>query len=404
MHTSVPEMPVPQQETLWQGFASQCRRVMSEMINQFMQWERELFLGCRPYERSAVRRGYRNGYQPRPFDSQWGPLELRVPKVRNTAEPFRSRTLEAYRRRQRQLERCLVQWVAGGLSTRAVGQALHQAFGATLSPTTVSRIVAEVDAEMARFRQRPLPRGFRYVYLDGKHGKRWLGRARRRRGRVVNSVLLLAWGIGHDGRESLIDFQVAPDESEASWDRFLRRLRQRGVVQRNPWDERLERIVTDGHGGLAAALAMNYPETPHQICVFHKIHNLTDHLHDRWHRAAITRQAAWVFEAPTRAAARARLQRWRRDWEPIEPEAVRNFLRDEDKMLLFYEAPLAFRQRLKTNNVLERFIKELNRKFRQVGVFANAQSWERLTFILYQHRVHQRYAPLTMRHPFTPNS
>jgi len=392
------------QELLSATVAQQCLRWATRVLNKFMEIERELFLGCRPYERSPVRRGLRNGYDPRRFDTRWGPVRLRMPKVRGATQPFRSRILRAYARRQESVERCILQWVASGMSTRAVSRALSQAFGAIVSAATVSRIVAKVDAEMNAFRNRRLERGLRHVYLDGKHGKIGRHTHRRGRGRQKKAVLLLAWGIDHDGKEDLIDFQVAPDESEASWDAFLRRLRKRGVVELNRFDERLERIITDGHGGIAAALALNYPETPHQVCVFHKIKNLAEHLYERAHRKSIQKDAGKAFEARTRAECLARLRRWRRRWEPHEPEAVGQFLKDIDHMLLFYASPFHLRRRLKSTNPIERFIRELDRKFEQAGPYPNARSWERATYLVYSELRDRGYAAFRRRHDFTRNS
>ena len=90
-----------------------------------------------------------------------------------------------------------------------------------LSAGTISNLVARLDTEIESFRNRPIRRGYRYVYLDGKHGK--ISRPRRYergRGRSRKAVLLLAWGIRHDGSEELIGYQVAHDESEASWEAF----------------------------------------------------------------------------------------------------------------------------------------------------------------------------------------
>jgi len=383
------------QEAIWARLTDEARKLMERLLNRTMEAERSRFLGCAPYERTPIRRGRRNGYDPRRLDSRWGPLRLRVPKVRDARGPFRPCALRAYQRRQRRLERCVVEWVACGLSTRAASREVHRAFGAILSAATVSRLVAQLDDQIAAFHRRRFARGYRYVYLDGKHGK--LCRARRRgpgRGRAERAVLLLAWGIRHDGREELIDFRVAPDESEASWDGFLRSLRQRGVVEQNRWGQRLERIITDGDGGLAAALALNYPETPCQVCVFHKIKNLLGDLVDKSCKGAIQAEAGRVFDAKPRAQALARLARWRRRWEQREPMAVGHFLRDIDRMLLFYASPPGWRRRLKTSNPIERFIGELDRKFERVGVFPSRRSWERTTYLVYRQLLQRGYRPL----------
>ena len=393
------------QEAIWSGLGDEARTMMERVLNRTMEAERMLFLGCAPYERTPIRRGRRNGYDRRRIDSQWGPLRLRMPRVRDAVGAFRPSALRAYQRRQSALERCAVEWVACGMATRAVSREMHRAFGAVLSAGTVSRLVAQLDEEIAAFHGRRFERGFRYVYLDGKHGKvcrpRWRGRGR---GKARKAVLLLAWGIRHDGGEELIDFRVAPDESEASWDGFMQALRGRGVVEETRWGERLERIITDGDGGLEAAWALNYPETPHQVCVFHKIKNLLGDLEEKRWKGWIQAEAGRIFEARTRSEALGRLDRWRRRWEGCEPIAVGHFIRDIERMLLFYESPRTLRRRVKTSNPIERFIRELDRKFERVGVFPSPKSWERATYVVYRQLLERGYRPTQHKAAFTRTS
>ena len=88
------------QEALWRVIEEESRRRLERTLNATMEWERELFLGVRPYERNAVRRGYRNGFDERVLDSRQGPLKLRIPKVRRSGEAFRTRVVRAYQRRR----------------------------------------------------------------------------------------------------------------------------------------------------------------------------------------------------------------------------------------------------------------------------------------------------------------
>lgn len=390
------------QAAIWDRLEEEARGIVERVLNRTLETERMLFLGCAPYERTSVRRGRRNGYSVRGLDTRWGPVRLRMPKVRDARERFRVRSVRAYQRRQRALEACAVAWVASGMATRAVSREMRRAFGAIVSAGTVSRLVAQVDEERAAFQRRRFERGYRFVYLDGKHGKVSRPSRRRGRGKAKKAVLLLAWGIRHDGSEELIDFRVAPDESEASWDGLLRSLRERGLTEANRWDERLERIISDGDSGLAAALALNYPDTPHPICIFHKVKNLLADLADQSCKGLIQSEAGRIFEARTRAEALARLASWRRRWEGIEPVAVAHFIRDIDRMLLFYESPPRLRSRLKTSNPIERFIRELDRKFERVGVFPTTQSWERATYLVYRQLAQRGYAPIKHKISFTP--
>ena len=131
---------------------------------------------------------------------------------------------------------------------------------------------------------------------------------------------------------------------------------------------------------------MVYPGVPHQLCVLHKLKNIAEHLRDRKNRRAILAEASAIYhhvlDAPQ---ARARQRRWARNWGKIEPEAVENFSADFELTLRYLTAAPRFRGRVKTNSPVERFIRELNRKFRQMGAFANPQSWERATYLVWRH-------------------
>jgi len=176
------------------------------------------------------------------------------------------------------------------------------------------------------------------------------------------------------------------------------------VVEENEWGQRLERIITDGDGGLEAAVTLNYPQTPHQACLFHKIKNLLGDLRDKSLKGRIQAQAGWIFEAPTRSEALRRLSQWRLKWRGREPAAVAHFLRDRDRMLLFYQSPPAERRRVKTTNPAERFILELDRKFERMGAFPSALSWERTTYLVYRQLLERGYQPTRSKTTFTQTS
>ena len=153
------------------------------------------------------------------------------------------------------MEGAIRRWVAGGLPTRAAAAEAIRTFGAVVSPTTVSHLVAELDQEIRAFHRRPLgPGRYRYLFLDGKHVWTFRPRLGRGRGKKRPTVILLAWAIRHDGAEELVDFCLAPGEDEASWTAFLTDLWARGVRPATThWDQGLEMITTDGDFGLEAA-------------------------------------------------------------------------------------------------------------------------------------------------------
>ena len=64
-----------------------------------MQIERERFLRAGPYERTAARQGYANGYKPKRIDTPAGTVTVEVPKTAGHAgTPFYPQSLERGRR------------------------------------------------------------------------------------------------------------------------------------------------------------------------------------------------------------------------------------------------------------------------------------------------------------------
>lgn len=394
------------QERFHHHLLGKVRSLAEAAFNAVMEQEQLVFLGCVRYERCPQRRGHRNGYQPRCLESRWGTLQLRVPRTRGTPVPFRTVLLERYRRRRRHLEKLICHLVAAGLSHRRVARLAEELLGVHLSAQSVSVILSALDEEISAFHQRSLRGRYRTVYLDGKHGKssHAAPRGRRGRGKKVKAVLLLAWGVTHRGSEELIDYRVAPSEGQEHWEAFLTDLEARGLRREKGEKETLKLLLSDGDGGVQAARLVVYPTVPHQLCVFHKLQAIAEHLQERSHRAAIMGEAAAIYEElETVPQARRRLESWRRKWRPLEEEAVRCFCADFERTLVYLSWPESQRPRIKTTNPLERFIKELNRKIKEVGVFPSDHSWERITYLTWHYLKSGGY-PNSSHHLFTHNS
>jgi hypothetical protein len=60
------------------GFAEGLRL----LVNEAMRVERHAVLQAQPYERTATRQGYANGYKPKTLTSRVGPITFSVPQVR----------------------------------------------------------------------------------------------------------------------------------------------------------------------------------------------------------------------------------------------------------------------------------------------------------------------------------
>lgn len=94
-----------------------------------MQIERERFLRAGPYERTAERRGYANGYKPKRIDTPAGTVTVEVPKTAgHDGAPFYPQSLERGRRSVRAVMLAVAEMYIKGVSTREV-EAVMREFG-----------------------------------------------------------------------------------------------------------------------------------------------------------------------------------------------------------------------------------------------------------------------------------
>jgi len=363
-------------KSIWKEIQGEAKRFVKIRLERALVVEQGRRVGCSRYKRSRRRRGYRNGSRERDLLTSYGWIEdLRVPRVREGG--IESEVLERYRRRQRVLDRVLLEAFLLGHSTRKSVRWFKKLFGAEISPQAVSNIVKELDQEVGQYHRRCLGDDYRFLYLDGL----WITVTRPVK---VKKVLLVALGIRLDGTKELLSFQLAGSESEACWWGFITDLKQRGLA-----GEKLEVIVSDGASGLVKAHRALYPRVPHQWCTLHKAMDLAGHLTDKRHRSRIIADALRVFEGETATQVRKNLKSFCDKWSIKEPQAVRNFIRGFEYCLVYLEYPDPIRTMLKTNNPVERYLQELRRRIIPMRSFNNCKSAQRITYGLIAYVLNQ---------------
>lgn len=92
---------------------------------------------------------------------------------------------------------------------------------------------------METWRNRPLG-CFPYVFIDARYEKVRQG------GRLLDCAVLIALGVGLDGKRSILGVSVALSEAEVHWRAFLSSLQKRGL-------HGVLLLISDDHAGLGAA-------------------------------------------------------------------------------------------------------------------------------------------------------
>ena len=103
-------------------------------IQQFMELDRDEYIGVSSYERGEGRRSQRNGYKTRQLYTRVGGLVLRVPQTRDGE--FYPAILERYQRSEKALVLSLAEAYIQGVSTRKMKMITEQLMGKKFSSTT----------------------------------------------------------------------------------------------------------------------------------------------------------------------------------------------------------------------------------------------------------------------------
>jgi putative transposase len=279
-----------------------------------------------------------------------GTVPIRAPRVNDKRideetgkrKRYGSKILPAYARRSPKVNDVLPVLYLRGLSTGDFRPALEQLLGedaAGLSPATISRLCKDWEAEHERFRTRSLRfHNYAYLFVDGVHVSVRLGEDDR-------LCLLVVIGVREDGVKELLAVEDGYRESTASWATVMRDLKHRGL-------DEPKLVIGDGALGTWAALRDVFPGACRQACWVHKIANVLDALPKRLQPTA-KKLLHEIMQAPSRADAKAGLERFRLEFDAKYPKAVAKLDADWAHLTAFYDFPAEHWRHLRTSNAIE---------------------------------------------------
>lgn len=335
------------------------RSTVEDTLNGLLEAEADALCGAHRYERSPQRRDTRAGHYTRKLGTRAGEVELRVPKLRNL--PFETAIIERYRRRESSVEEALMEMYLAGVSVRRVEDITQALWGTRVSPSVVSDLNHKLYGRIEQWRAKPIEGRFAYVFLDGIWLKRTWG------GEVANVAVLVAIGVNQDGYREVLGVAEGTKEDAESWRQFLRGLKSRGLTG-------VELVVSDKCLGLVEALGEFYPEARWQRCVVHFYRNVFSTVpRGRMRDVAAMLKAIHAQEDLGEAQAKAQAVAGKLEAMQL-PKAAAVVREGAHETLAYYHFPREHRRSLRTNNPLERIMKEIRRRTRVVGAFPDSRS------------------------------
>jgi len=329
-------------ERFWEELHAKTLKDATKMIQDQIYEEFNMQIGADWHKHADTRQDKRNGFRYRSFEILGGHIqELKIPRSRKI--DIRFTVFDKWQRVQpRVLEAMTTAYLLGKSSTTA--RDIIEAFGQSrFSRSFLQRLVRNFEQRLKRYLQRKITKPWPYVFIDGMGVKVYDTY-------LKEKIVIFALGMDKNKNTELLGWIVSDSEDEASVRSLLIDLKNRGL-------EEPDLFISDDSKGIKAGLKLEYPHVTWQLCSFHKIKNINDHLVDLDNRKYILREAGDIYQlSKNKTQAIDRFKTFRNNWYRKEPEAVRLFSKGFEHTLRYFDYPKHMWVSVRTNNPIEQLI------------------------------------------------
>ena len=335
------------------------RRHLELAINTLLQAELTAFLDYEKYNRTGFNSGNsRNGNYSRSFKTEFGELNLAIPRDRNGE--FSQQTLPAYKRSNDSLETTIIQLFQKGITMSEISELIEKIYGHYYTPQTISNITQIVSEDVVAFKERSLESQYSIIFMDATH-------IPLKRQTVSKEAVYIVIGIRLDGTKEVLGFSIAPTGSSYVWKEILQDLKDRGL-------EEVLLVVTDGLSGINDSIHSIYPNAQFQQCCVHFSRNIAHKVRVS-DRLEVCNDFKLVYQAASKEEAMNQISFMIDKWKKQYPRVVKLLM--NPAILTFYNFPPSIRRTIYSTNLIEGFNKQLKKYTKRKEQFPNEESLER---------------------------
>ena len=328
-------------------------------VNSLLQAELTAFLDYEKYDRAGFNSGNsRNGNYSRSFRTEYGELNLVIPRDRNGK--FSQQTLPAYKRTNDSLETTIIQLFQKGITMSEISELIEKMYGHHYTPQTISNMTKIVSEDIIAFKERSLESRYSVIFMDATH-------IPLKRQTVSKEAVYIVIGIRLDGTKEVLGFSLAPTESAYVWKEILQDLKDRGLKE-------VLLVVTDGLSGINDSIHSVYPNAQFQQCCVHISRNIAHKVRVS-DRQEICSDFKLVYQASSKEEANNQIRFMIDKWKKQYPRVVKLLM--NPAILTFYNFPPSIRRTIYSTNLIEGFNKQLKKYTKRKEQFPNEESLER---------------------------
>jgi putative transposase len=308
----------------------------------------------------------RNGHSQKTVQGDLGEVKIAAPRDR--AGTFEPQLIPKHQRRLSGFDEKILALYAKGMTTRDIQEIVKELYCVDVSPTLISEITADLDAQVTAWRTRQLDPVWPIVYLDGI-----VVHVRGANGRVSPQTMYVALGVNMQGRKELLGLWLGETEGARFWLSCLTDLKNRGLKD-------IFIACMDGLSGFPEALRAAFPEAKVQLCIVHLVRAALKYVVDKDSDQVIV-DLKKIYQAPTVAEAEEALDAFAQAWGGKYPTIVKQWRLKWPDITAMFEFPPAIRRAIYTTNAIES-VNSVIRKFtRNRKQYPNEESAMKLVYM-----------------------
>lgn len=320
--------------------------LMGDTIQRMLNSELDDELGYEKYDtQNKDTDNSRNGYSKKTVRSEYGEVELDIPRDRNG--DFEPQIVKKNQTEIKGIEGQIISMYAKGMSNRDIETHLQELYGVEVSPTLISKITDRILPEIKEWQSRMLKSVYPIVFMDAIHY------SVRKDGIVVKKAVYIAIGIDMEGQKDILGMWIGEAESSKFWLSVMNEIRNRGVRD-------ILIASVDGLNGFSEAIRAVFPQTEIQRCIVHQIRNSTRFISYKDIKS-FTADLKPIYKAATEALALQELDAFDSKWGSKYPNAVRSWRNNWDELSAFFKYPQEIRKIIYTTNAIENFNRQLRK-------------------------------------------
>jgi putative transposase len=311
----------------------------------------------------------RNGRSHKTVQGDLGELTIETPRDRNGT--FQPQLIGKHQRRLPGFDEKILALYAKGMTTRDIQEVVQELYGVEVSPTLISDITADLDAEATAWRSRPLEPVWPIVYLDGI-----VVYVRGANGRVSQHTIYVALGVNLEGKKELLGLWLGETEGAKFWLTCLTDLKNRGLRD-------IFVACVDGLSGFTDAIRVAYPETKPQLCIVHLVRAALRYVSTEDSKA-VTADLKKIYQAATVIEAEQALDEFAHAWDAKYPTIAKTWRAKWADIITLFDFPRPIRKAIYTTNAIES-VNSVIRKFtRNRKIYPNADSALKIVYMAIQ--------------------